>query len=168
VESGKPQNGNLFDTKAKAKLLYENFIKQHQKEEVSSVSNSLHDILFVKYNVTFWEMWKNKLGGKKHVTTSINGSNDEKKILSKFADYFEGVGKVLHKNFRALIFFLNRLYSGDEVSYTTIDVELVDNFIIKFNLDRSKVTGADRLSIEHQMYFHTIVIVLLTKLFKLS
>jgi len=34
------------------------------------------------------------------VTTSINGSNDEREIVNKFADYFEGVGKVVHNKFK--------------------------------------------------------------------
>jgi len=61
-------------------------------------------------------MWKNMLGGKKPVTTSINRSNDEKEIVNKFADYFEGVGKVLHKksqDFSALFQDKLKLYSGN-------------------------------------------------------
>jgi len=53
VESGKSWTGNIFDAKSKAKLRYKNCVKQHQKEEVSSVSNILHDALIVKHYVTF-------------------------------------------------------------------------------------------------------------------
>jgi len=166
VESGKPRTGNIFDAKAKAKLLYKNCVKQHQKEEVSSVSNSLHDVLIVKDNVTFLKMCKNKMGGKKPVATTINGSKDEREIVNKFANYFEGVGNVLHtkfKDFRALLQDKLKLYSGDEVCYTTIDVELVDTIIR--NLDSGKASGADMLSSEHLLYCHPIGNVLLTKLF---
>jgi len=62
--------------KLKLSLFIKNCIKQHQKLEVSSVSNNLHDALIVKNNVTFWKMWKYKLGGKK--PASINGSNNER------------------------------------------------------------------------------------------
>jgi len=61
-------------------------------------------------------MWKNKMGGKKPVATFINGSNDEREIVNKFADYFEGFGKVLHtksKDFRALFQDKLKLYSGN-------------------------------------------------------
>jgi len=90
-------------------------------------------------------LWKNKFGGKKPVTASINGSNDEREIVNKFADYFEGVDKVLHKksqDIKALFQDKLKWYSGDEVCFTTIDEELVDKFIC--NLDRGKAEGADR------------------------
>jgi len=128
----------------------------------------LHDALIVKDNFTFWKMWKNKMGGKKPVATTINGSNDERDIVNKFANYFKGVGKVLHtksKDFRALLQDKLKLYSGDEVCYNTIDVELVDTIIR--HLDSGRASGADMLSSEHLLYnCHPIVIVFLTKLLK--
>jgi len=168
VENGNPRSGSIFESKNKARLVYKNCINQHKKEELSSVTNSLHDALICKNNATFWKMWKNKLGGKKPLATSINGLNDERSIANAFAEYFRGIDKVSNNKSEAFNkVFKDRLktYAGDSVMNANIGVEQVES-IIK-HLDRGKAAGNDRLSCEHLLYCHPVIIVMLTKLFNL-
>ena len=108
------------------------------------------------------------MGGKKPAATCINGFNNEGDVANEFAKYFEGIRGVpsnKSKGFSQL--FQDRIinYTGDSIMNTTIDVELVDN-VIK-NLDRGKAVGDDGLSCEHLLYHHPIIVISLTKLFKL-
>jgi len=77
VEQGKPRFGSFYDSKANAKFLNKNCLRQHKKDELSSATNELHDSFVEKDNVTFWKMWNNKLGGKKPVAICINGVCDD-------------------------------------------------------------------------------------------
>ena len=60
VANGRPRNGQIFDNKTKAKLLYRNTIKNRQVMEKNENSNGLNNALCNKDSTTFWKMWKNK------------------------------------------------------------------------------------------------------------
>jgi len=70
------------------KAAYKLCIRNSQQEEKCNVTNSLHDALINKNNVTFWKVWNSKFGNKKYVSFVINGVNDDKEIACNFAEYF--------------------------------------------------------------------------------
>jgi len=132
------------------------------------VSNNLHDYLLAKDPDSFWRSWAAKFGGKKHVVSVVDGVQNAKTIAERFADLFE---KACSVNNEAVSDKLRKKFLTECSSYVAttgikgvcIDIELIDRCIRSMKVRRA--AGFDGIEVEHLLYSHQILVVLLQKLF---
>jgi hypothetical protein len=165
VDNGRPKDGPIYNAKREAKNLYKSHLRQQHENNVSEISNDLHDALLNKANGTFWKTWNNKFGAKPKLSKVVNGLSDDNAIADAFADHFAAnctsqtncVGDSVEDRMR--------YYMGDRIANLGVDVETVDSII--FKLDNAKSAGFDNLSAQHLKFCHPIVIASITKLFNI-
>lgn len=167
-ENGRPRNGPIYDSKAKAKLLYKSFLRQNKKNELSHVSNGLHEALLNKDNTAFWKMWNKKFCSNSASPNWINGSNDDHVIVQHFVNFFSidnYSNADQNVQFADKFNTQHRSYIGDRFTLHSINIEMIDKIVTQ--LTRGKAAGIDTLTCEHLQFSHPIVISALTKLFNL-
>ena len=168
VANGSPRSGSIYDTYRKAKAAYKLALRQAEKDNLLSVSNDLHDYLIEKDHSGFWRLWSAKFGDKKHAVSVVDGIQDAKTIAGRFADVFE---KACTVNNKAISDKLRNKFISEFNSYAAIvgkknvciNIELIDQRIRDMKVGRA--AGPDGIEVEHILYSHPILVVLLHKLF---
>ena len=160
----------LYESKRIAKASYKKCIKDNQKIEKETVSNSLHDALVSKSQNTFWKVWHKKFGKKKNLSKIIHGLTNDQSIANEFAAYFSETCSVQNAsiNVKLLQTLNDRLsrYQIDGITQSvSFDVEMIENVISQ--LTKGKAAGYDSLSAEHFQYCHPIIFCIHSKLFNL-
>ena len=123
-----------------------------------------------KQSTAFWKCWRAKFEPSKTTVGQVNGLTDGKEIVELFKDYFtEACSPLTNKGNARLEDCYNRkrpTYCGTPWSDDMLfDVELVDS-VIRCS-SRGKAAGLDSLNVEHLLYSHPALPLLLTKLFNL-
>ena len=165
--AGKPQFGALFLAKRHDKLTYKLAIRKFKINNRNSINDSLLNALHNSND--FWKLWKAKLGTPKTLPCSVGGKTNQADIAEDFAQYFANVctNNSDARNLELEAEFTARKLKLHDVSVPNfmLSVEQVDTAIRKLKL--GKAIGADRISAEHIVYAHPIIVTILTKLFNL-
>src|SRR5271155_3097166 len=165
--AGKPQFGALFLAKRHDKLTYKLAIRKFKINNRNSINDSLLNALHNSND--FWKLWKAKLGTPKTLPCSVGGKTNQADIAEDFAQYFANVctNNSDARNLELEAEFTARKLKLHDVSFPSfmLSVEQVDIAIRKLKL--GKAIGADRISAEHIVYAHPIIVTILTKLFNL-
>lgn len=171
ISAGRPRRGVLFEIKLKAKLNFKSCIKNKKKLSLNNLSDSLHEQLLDNSQLSFWKIWKGKFGNKAKANKCIEGLSDDLAISNKFADYYASICKSNSINldddrceFNNLLLRLDS-YTGANRSFDSV-VDISDIQRIINNLSIGKAAGIDRLTAEHLIFSHPIVVSSLTRLFK--
>jgi len=163
---GKPRCGVEFNDMKRDKLRYKLGIKEKQRSNANSFTDSLNDALSVKDMDSFWRTWRSKFTNN-HLPGVIDGCCDEVGIANRFADVFKAVcvPNSVDKNKEFCSSFNDRFesYLGTHVSYDFINVDLVR--ICVENLKKGKAAGFDGLMAEHVCFAHPVLLVHMTLLF---
>ena len=166
--AGKPQNGALFLAKKHDKYAYKLAIRKCKNASTNKINDSLLKAL--NKSTDFWKLWKAKLGTPKTLPCSVGGKTNQADIAEDFAQYFANIctynsdarNLELENEFTAR---KNNFHNDTNVPNYRLSVEMVDRAIKKLKL--GKAIGADRISAEHLLYAHPILVIILTKLFNL-
>jgi hypothetical protein len=119
--------------------------------------------------MAFWKTWKAKFAHNGHFPDVIDGSSEPVLIANKFAALFESACAPNSQVAGDRLFneFVNKynefVACDDHAVYTEISVELIDRCLHSMKLH--KAAGIDGIEVEHLLYAHPIVCVLLCKLF---
>ena len=129
------------------------------------LSNELHECLLAKDMTAFWGNWRAK-HGKPNKTSVIEGLSSGAQIADKFADYFEeacspnqsvtcrtNMGDVIHN------------YATEHAEFDMVTVEHVDRCLGMMKL--GKAAGYDGIEVEHIMYAHPILVIILCNVFNI-
>lgn len=165
VDRGKPRNGCVFNDMTRCKRDYKALITHKKLAGQTEFSNNLHESLNNKEPSQFWKCWKSKLG-KKTRSPMVDGSCDSSIIANKFATFFSEVYKK-GDSVRSAVFSSEfegkfKSYVGDPLT-TGISVELVDQCI--HSLHRGAAAGVDGIAVEHLLFCHPIIVVLISLIF---
>jgi len=90
LAAGKPRSGHIFNDRQSCRMAYRKRLRDEQRNETSSYTNALHDVLIQKKGPTFWKCWRSKF------TTSspcieVGGCNDSTVIADNFSNYFKKI-----------------------------------------------------------------------------
>jgi len=167
---GRPRSGDIFMQMKKTKIAYKNAIKAHQMQENMYVSNDLHELLLEKDMVGFWKCWNAKM--VKHKPSAvIDSETDSHVIAQKFASHFQQLGtrndpvsSAKHDSeiMPQICDYLKLAHAND---FSLLDVETVDKCLKQ--MSKCKAPGVDDVEVEHLLYAHPIVVVLLCVLFNI-
>ena len=161
--AGKPINGALFQAKKHDKYAYKLAIRKFKNYNRNTINDSLLKAL--NNSNDFWKLWKAKLGTPKTLPCSVGGKINQAdivKILHVCTNNSEARNLELEAEFTAR---KHKLHDNVSVPNHMLSVEQVDNAIRKLKV--GKAIGADRISAEHILYAHPIIVTILTKLFNL-
>ena len=165
-----PRSGPVYDRYRKDKLAYRNGIRIRQRDEKLFYTNDLHEALLRKQGKVFWNCWRSKFKSSKGTVKHVDGVTDIEVIAEHFASHFSNVSsnsttqgaarlKDTYEQMRAG-------YRGSVVeSCYRFDAELVESVITE--LKRGKAAGLDGLTSEHLQHSHSLLPVVLAKLFNL-
>ena len=163
---GKPRFGTEFDNMKRDKLRYKLAIKDKERSNANSFSDSLNDALSSKDMDSFWRTWRSKFSNAQ-LPSVIDGCCNEVDIANRFAAVFEAVciPNTKDKHERQCALFKERFvhYKGTSILSDSINVDIVQECVE--NLKRGKAAGVDGLMAEHIWFAHPDVKVHLTWLF---
>ena len=116
--------------------------------------------------ISFWKSWQNKFSKQKH-SPVVDGSCDGHVIIQKFADYFKSVcstdpsvSESRETTKQSIIDYMSQ-----HVHCTLFTVETVDKCLRSMKL--GKAAGLDGIEVEHLLYAHPLLIVMLRVLFNI-
>jgi len=164
---GKPRCGSEFYEMQRAKAAYKLALRNKERNSQHEFTNSLNDALLNKDLDSFWRSWRAKFGSNNR-SSVIDGCSDDIGIADKFGTLFKSCcvpnSQSQHDLLKAK--FQTRFDSYmDDKTLPQCNVELVDDCIR--HLKRGKAAGFDELTVEHLLYAHPILVVLLSLLFTL-
>ena len=129
------------------------------------ISNDLHELLMEKDMIGFWKCWNAKVV-KCRPSAVIDSETDSHIIAQKFASYFQkscetGSDSVLsaQRDNEIATMIHDYLTCADASNFSLLDVETVDQCLRQ--MSKCKAPGIDNVEVEHLLYAHPIVIVLL-------
>jgi len=133
------------------------------------ISNDLHELLMEKDMMVFWKCWNAKVV-KWRPSAVIDSETDSHIIAQKFTSYFQkscetGSDSVLSakRDNEIATKIHDYLTCADASNFFLLDVETVDQCLRQ--MSKCKAPGIDNIEVEHLLYAHPIVIVLLCILF---
>jgi len=131
-----------------------------------AISNDLHKYLMQKDTISFWKSWQSKFCKQKQ-SPVIDGSCDGRVIVEKFADYFKSVCSTdpSVSESRESIKQSIADYTSQHAQCTLFSVETVDKCLKSMKL--VKAAGLHGIEIEHLLYAHPLLIVMLCVLFNI-
>jgi hypothetical protein len=169
IALGRPKQGPIFEDRQKTRRLYRLRIKVNKKEKNIVYTNDLHDALVRKDSNRFWKAWKRNF---EHIlpTPPINGTQNDIELTDNFKCFFASMAEksvsprsvVLHTD------FVERKngYIGDDINVNDcFSVESLSRCIMEFK--RGRACGLDLISAEHVQNAHPLIVVILSKLFKI-
>ena len=165
---GRPHPGDALRIKQQAKYEYKLAYRSKERQNQEQFTDELNDALASKDMNSFWKSCRAKFS-KKKVSPVIDGSSDSTVIAERFANLFksacspncEARNVSLAEEFECNFASYDSVHSSEFV----VDVELVSSCIDK--LKRSKAAGLDGLTVEHLLFAHPVVVLLLTYLIQL-
>ena len=165
---GKPRSGLEFDTMRRDKLRYKLSIREKERCNGNSFSDSLNDALNTKDMDSFWRTWRSKFSSKQ-TPSVIDGYCNESDISNRFAEVFKDVcvpnSADKHEQLRLLFCERFMHYNCKDASSDFINVELVQKTV--GDLKRGKAAGLDGLMAEHVYFAHPALLVHLSCLFSM-
>ena len=167
--AGKPRSGSVFNKHQESRSRYRKRIRDRQRLETQSYTNSLHDSLITKNGAAFWKCWRSKFekGGD---CVEVGGSRDPRIILDSFVKHFSSV---CAPNDAEKATKLRADYLNHRSNYHGLPLTVVDNFDADLvstcilNMKSGKAPGLDGLTVEHFVNCHPVVNSILCKLFNL-
>lgn len=160
---GKPRNPRcpIFLKMNSCRLHYKSLLRSKERVGNSLFSNALDDALLNKEPNLFWKSWRSKFK-KVNNAQVIAGSCSPIVIASKFSEVFRSVYGDNVDSDEAV--FISRFSSYmTDTAPQTLTVEAVDWQLRHLKL--GKAAGCDGVQLEHILYGHPIVIVLITNIF---
>ena len=167
--AGKPRQGNIFDKRQHCRLLYRKRIREGQRINFESYSNDLHDALLKKNNTVFWKCWQSKFESI-NKCTEVEGCVDSDIIADQFAQHFSKSYSC--NNVQRMQTVLEE-YNQQRKSYCGLplladmkfDTELISTVLTK--LHRNKAPDINGLTVEHLLFSHPSLPLILSKFFEL-
>jgi len=163
-----PRSGEVFLQMKSAKSAYKNAIKAQRVEDDSYFSNDLHELLLEKDMVQFWKSWSSKMVKDKPAVV-IDKESDGRIIAQKFADHFRKSCTLVDMdhphNSEELLNLAAYISCAKADDFSLLDVETVNTCLAQ--MAKGKAPGVDGIQVEHLIYAHPIVIVLLCVLFNI-
>jgi len=167
--AGKPRHGPIFNNRQSHRMIYRKRIREEQRNETQAYTNELHDALMLKNGPAFWKCWRSKFNISTRVE-QVNGCSDKRVIVDDFASYFSTTyscnnpshAATLMKEYNELRHGYSGLPTPCELNF---DTELVSNEVSK--LKRGKAADIAGLTAEHLLFSHPILLVVLSRLFRL-
>ncbi len=167
---GRPRSGYIFNNYRADKQSYKRAIDDHKCNESLLYSNELHDSLLEKQGSRFWHVWRSKFGSSCGDIIHVDGVSDDVIIVDKFVNHFQETCKTANNDTCARLCdeynAMRSDYCGDPyLSDYTFDAYLVERVIN--DMKRGKAAGLDNLTAEHLQYCHSLLSVVLARLFNL-
>lgn len=166
VAWGRPKQGEIFRLMKRAKLDYKSALRTVDRDGDLHVSNELHECLLAKDMTAFWSNWRTKFGKPTNASV-IDGSTCGSQIADKFADYFEDAccpNQTVQINSTNMADAIHN-YAVEHANLDMVTVERVDVCLGMMKL--RKAAGYDRIEVEHLLYAHPILVVILCNLFNI-
>ena len=142
----------------KDKLRYKVAIKEKERCNANSFSDSLNDALSSKDMDSFWRTWRSKFSDRRQPSV-IDGCCNDLDIANRFAEVFESISvpNSVDKHEQLGSVFMSRFmsYKGPDVSFHFVNVSNVQKRIE--DLKRGKAAGCDGLTAEHICFAHPIL-----------
>lgn len=170
INAGKPATGLIAIARKNDKYAYKLAIKKFKKAEKEGITETLGDCLLDKDSNSFWKVWRSKMGVQRSIPKCVDNLCAESEIADSFANYFSKACKSNSVSRSTALFheYVSRcqLYQdNDNLLDSLLSLEIVDSHIAKLKCGKS--AGVDRLTAEHLLNAHPIIVQVLTKLLNL-
>ena len=170
INAGKPATGLIAVARKNDKYAYKLAIRKFKKAEKEGITEALGECLSDKNSNSFWKVWRSKMGVQRAIPKCVDNLCAESEIADSFAKYFSKAcdsNSVSRSNALCHEYVNKRqLYKdNDNLLDCLLSVDIVDSYIAKLKCGKS--AGVDRLTAEHLLNAHPIIVQVLTKLLNL-
>lgn len=167
--AGKPKDGPEYIAKCAASKKYRNAIFRKKEQSRNYVGEKLQNKLINTNPKNFWKYWKDcfkKVKATENV--KVNELSEDSDIANYLAEEFERTctpnNVEMHNKFKTK-YLSQKQSQTNTVNQPRINVHSVNSAIERIGLN--KAAGFDHITIEHIIYAHPSIVIILARLFEI-